>query len=255
MQLMAIWLYTLASVAAVALIPLLIFLVFPFFRRAHDRETTLLPYLVCLAVGGLLGGAFLHLIPQAIEEANSPLTLSTLILGGVVGFYVLENFLRWRHGHDVVKHEEDKKISANILMIGDAIHNMMDGMLIAASFQASLGLGLTTTVAVVLHEIPQEIGDFGVLLHSGYTVRRALSLNLVTAGLALLGAALSLILGEKIEGYQILLVPFTAGGFIYIAASDLMPTMHRPTRLTAILKQFIVICLGLGIMAALRYLE
>ncbi len=180
--------------------------------------------LVALAAGTMLGSAFLHLLPEALEQASSQAVFLSLLFGFVF-FYLVERLLHWRHCHT-----EDGQCPvhafAYLNLIGDSLHNFMDGLLIAASFIANPALGWSTTLAIAAHELPQEIGDFAVLLHSGLSQGRALWLNFVTALMAVMGAILGYFL---ISAYSILpmLLPVTAGGFIYIATVDLVPELHR----------------------------
>ena len=140
-------------------------------------------------------------------------------------------------------------------MVGDAVHNLIDGMVIAATYLVSFPLGVTTTLAIVLHEIPQEMGDFGVLIHGGLSPRKALTFNFISALFAVIGAVLSLAIGPHIQGYTVALVPITAGGFIYIAGSDLLPELHHDVEIGKSILQFALILLGIGIMAMLVFLE
>jgi len=140
-------------------------------------------------------------------------------------------------------------------LIGDGVHNLIDGMLIGASYTVSIPIGIATTLAVILHEIPQEIGDFGVLLHAGLSIKKAFAFNFLSALTAILGAIISLFAGSHIEGYSSILLPITAGGFIYIAGSDLIPELQYECKLSTSVQQFIAIILGVGIMALLVLLE
>lgn len=139
--------------------------------------------------------------------------------------------------------------------IGDGVHNAIDGMLIAGSFMLSPEIGITTTIAVILHEIPQEIGDFGVLLYSGIKAKKALLMNFASALFAIIGALIVLILGTKMENITQIIIPITAGGFIYIAGADLIPELHKEVKLSKSLIQFISILMGIGLMTLLLVLE
>jgi zinc and cadmium transporter len=140
-------------------------------------------------------------------------------------------------------------------LVGDTVHNLIDGMLIGGSYAVSIPVGITTTIAVILHEIPQEIGDFGVLLHGGLNINRALVFNFLSALTAVLGAVISLVIGPHVEGYAVALLPIAAGGFLYIAGSDLIPELQHDVKVSTSLWQFILIILGVGIMAVLIFLE
>lgn len=178
--------------------------------------------LVGFSAGALIGGAFLHLLPEAIDKLPTQTAFIPLIASFVL-FFVLEKLL-WRHCHKV---ECDLHPFAYLNLIGDGLHNFIDGLVIAAGFVAGVPLGIATTLAVIFHEIPQEIGDFGVIVYGGMSKRRALVLNFVTALSAVFGGVLGYFLSSYIQGLGTLLLPFAAGGFIYIAASDLIPELNR----------------------------
>jgi zinc and cadmium transporter len=209
-------LQTAASLVVVSALPLLVAALLP---RDPRRLHRIVAGLVSFAIGALLGGAFLHLIPEAYALARDERAVALAVLGGFLGFFLLERFI-WHHGHAAPQRERRSLPPlAAINVVGDAVHNFMDGMAIAASFQAGTAVGLATSVAVVLHEVPQELGDYGVLLHSGLSVRRAVRYNLASATTAFLGGALVLVAGAAAGGTTTaLLLPITAGSFIYIAA-------------------------------------
>lgn len=215
--------------------------------------------LVSFAVGALLGDAFIHLIPETFAEAgpDAALSRSLAILGGMMGFFVIEKLLRHRHGtFHRHKGDADRLELAAVNVIGDAAHNFVDGVLIAASYLASPTLGLSTTLAVLLHELPQELGDFAILIHAGLTPRRALLLNLASAGAAVLGTIVTLIAGAGPGAAAVtLLVPVTAGGFVYIATADLIPELQRDRSPGALVKQVGLIASGIAVMAALTLAE
>jgi zinc and cadmium transporter len=211
-------------------------------------------YLVSFAVGALLGDAVIHLIPEAYEKLGNNLSTALFILLGLFIFFALEKFIRWRHCHDGQCDEHLKPVVYMNLM-GDAVHNLIDGMVIAASFSISLHMGLATTIAVVLHEIPQEIGDFGILVHGGLSAKKALFFNFLSGIASILGALIILYLGQSFENLKLLLVPITAGGFIYMAGSDLIPELHHEDRPLKSLLQMLFIALGVLVMALLAINE
>jgi len=213
----------------------------------------LLMALVGFASGTLLGGAFLHLLPEALKETDTIATPFYYVILGIVSFFALEKFLYWRHCH-----EEECPVHTFVYLnlIGDGIHNFIDGMIIAATYIISFKsgnyqLGFATTLAVVFHEIPQEIGDFGVLIYGGFSKRKALTYNFISALTAILGAVTTYYLAY-LQSIEALLVPFAAGGFIYIAATDLMPELHKKSQANASLIQLLAIVLGIGLMAYLK---
>ena len=206
--------------------------------------------LVGFASGSLIGAAFFDLIPEAAETGQA---IWIYIVAGILFFFVMEKFLYWRHCHDENCQAHN---FAYMNLFGDGIHNFVDGMLIAASFIVSTSLGLTTTLAVVFHEIPQELGDFGILLYGGLGRKKALTYNFLSALTAVIGALVTYLLveGSKAQILVELLVPFAAGGFIYIAATDLMPELHKRTQAKESLVQFITLLIGIMLMFSLGLL-
>ena len=259
---MSLWLYALASVVIVSAVSLVGVFTLSLRRERLHRLTVVL---VSFAVGALLGDALIHLLPQAFGELGLTLRISLFVLLGMLIFFVLEKFLRWRHCHDAdcawhmgdaVKGEKGRVHPVVIMnLIGDGVHNCIDGMVIAASYLVSVPLGVATTVAVVGHEIPQEIGDFGVLVHGGLSVRRALAFNFLSALAAVVGAVLSLVIGPHVKEYAQYLVPLTAGGFLYIAGSDLIPELHHDVGLRKSLVQLAAVLAGVGVMVLLKLWE
>ncbi|HEX7828599.1 MAG TPA: ZIP family metal transporter [Thermoanaerobaculia bacterium] len=227
---------------------------------SEARGRRLATFFVSFAAGALLGDTFIHLVPEVFANARGTgaLRRSLLILGGILLFFVVEKLLRHRHGllhhHDHPDVERPELAGVNVL--GDAIHNYLDGLLIGASWLVSPALGVTTTIAVLLHEIPQEIGDFGILIHSGLTVRKAVWLNVMSAATAILGTTTAVIAGAVAhERMTSLLVPLTAGGFVYIAAADLIPELQHDRSLRALVTQTLLISLGIGVMALLAFID
>jgi zinc and cadmium transporter len=210
--------------------------------------------LVSLAVGGLLGDAFFHLIPESFEAMPGATTVPLAIVAGILAFFAFEKILHWHHhrlsdeGSDVVHP------TGRMILISDGIHNFVDGLIVAASYMVSVEIGIATTLAIILHEIPQEIGDFGVLIHSGYKVAQALWFNFLSALAAVVGALVAILLGDT-QTLMLWLIPFAAGGFIYIAMSDLIPELHRTHRLKNSVLQVIVVLIGILAMLALLSLE
>jgi len=247
---MNVWGYSLLSVIIVSLISLIG--VLTLLLHKDVKKITFL--LVSFAVGGLFGDAFIHLLPESFQKIGNNLAVALWILLGIMIFFVLEKFLRWRHCH-LSENEEHVHPVVTMNLVGDGVHNMIDGMVIGATYLVSIPLGITTTLAVVLHEIPQELGDFGVLIHGGLSVKKALAFNFLSALTAIIGTILSLTIGPHVQGYTIALVPMTAGGFIYIAGSDLLPELQHEVKIGHSLLQFALILLGIGIMAALVILE
>jgi len=209
---------------------------------------------ISLAVGALLGDAFIHLIPEAFESSFSSIAVSLLTISGIIIFFVIEKFLHWHH------HENDIEINhihpvGKLILFTDGFHNLIDGIIIGVSFLVSVPIGIATTLAVVLHEIPQEIGDFAVLIHSGYDKRRALWLNFVSALTAVVGVLLALIFGSMAETFTLWILPIAAGGFIYIAVADLIPELHKTKEIKYSILQIATVLVGILAMVALLLTE
>jgi zinc and cadmium transporter len=210
-------------------------------------------FLISFAAGALLGDAFLHLIPEIAESAAGLDVLASAgLLAGLLSFFVLEKILHWHHSH--FPHEEVLHPVAVSNLVGDGLHNFLDGAIVAGAFVASPGIGFATTVAVALHEIPQELGDFGILVHAGLTPRRALLLNFVSGLTAVAGMAATLTF-LPVDAIERLLLPFSAGAFVYIASTDLIPELHKEPEPVKSLLQVLALLAGVGIMAALLALE
>jgi zinc and cadmium transporter len=206
--------------------------------------------LVSFSAGALLGDAFIHLLPEIVEEQGFTLSISLGVLGGILFSFILEKFIHWHHCHSPGEHAHPV---AYINLFGDAIHNFIDGLIIGASYLVSVEVGIATTVAVILHEIPQELGDFGVLIHAGFSKFKALLFNMVSALAAVLGVAAAYFLtGLEIEH---LLIPFAVGNFIYIACADLIPELHKEVRTQKSLLQLLFFVLGIALMAGLLFFE
>lgn len=220
------------------------------------REDILRRYMfvfMSVAVGALLGDAFIHLIPEALEEASNPTLMSTLVVVGIIVFFILERFLHWHHHGDDAEHTVHPV--GKLIIFSDGAHNFIDGVIIAASFSVSIPLGIATTIAVILHEIPQEVGDFSVLLHAGYSKVQALWLNFVSALTALLGAILFFALEAWVTASITYLLPLAAGGFIYIAVADLIPELHKTKNTQNAFWQLLAVIAGVAMMVALTWLE
>ncbi|OGF48127.1 MAG: hypothetical protein A2231_09185 [Candidatus Firestonebacteria bacterium RIFOXYA2_FULL_40_8] len=244
-----IWLWTIVSVVIVSLLSLIGVL-----TLALKRETLhkVLLFFVCFAVGALFGDAFIHLIPESFKQFGiDSMKTPVLILVGILIFFLMEKGIRWRTCHNEDHCEGHPKPFVLIILTGDTFHNFIDGMVIAASYAVDIKLGITTTIAVMLHEIPHEVGDFGALIHGGLTIKKALFFNFLSSLAAVLGAVVSLILGDVLKGYEIGLLPITAGGFIYLAGSDLLPELYPETGIVKSIIQFICILIGIGMMALL----
>jgi len=224
--------------------------IFTLFLQEKKLEKILL-VLVSLASGALMGGAFLHLLPEAVEKFNGVKVFSWVLVAFIV-FLIVEKIFQWRHCH---KGHCEVHTFGYMCLIGDSLHNFIDGLIIAAAFVESFGLGLTVSIVVILHEIPQEIGDFGTLLYSGFKKGTALLMNFLTALTAVLGGIVGFFLANYSESFVKILLPFAAGGFIYIAASDLLPEIRKVKQLKSSIITLLVFLLGIGIIYLMNFLE
>jgi len=245
-----VWLYSILSVVIVSLVSLIG--IFALSIRVEKLKKILI-LLLAFSAGALMGDAFIHLIPEIVNEAGFGLNVALYVLSGILLFFILEKVIHWQHCHmPITKNHVHPFAKMNLL--GDSLHNFIDGLIIAASYMINIPTGIATTIAVIVHEIPQEIGDFGVLLHGGYTKGKALLLNFGTALIAVLGAVVALSLGG-IEGIEVILTGIAAGGFIYIAGSDLIPELHKETAVSKSIGQLIAFVLGILVMVALILIE
>jgi zinc and cadmium transporter len=216
------------------------------------------PMLVSFAIGALLGAAFLEVIPHAFEEGE-PHQAAIAILGGIFGFFILEKLLLWRHCHteNCEVHDQhatghDHGRSGALIVVGDTVHNFVDGVLIAAAFLQSNELGVIAAMAIIAHEIPQEVGDFLILLHSGYSRTKALVLNILSSVATVVGGVLGYFSLQVIEGLEATLLGVVAASMIYVAVADLIPGLHRRPELRDTAFQALLIALGIGTIAAAR---
>ncbi len=250
----SVFLYSLAGVIIVSLISLVGLFALPF---DHKKMKNWLIYFVAFAAGALLGDALIHLLPEAVEELGFGPEVSLAALAGVIVMFIIEKVIHWRHVHTMDHRENSRNHSPFALtnLVGDFFHNFIDGIIIAASFIVSIPVGIATTLAVIFHEIPQEIGDFGVLLHGGFSKWDAIKVNFLTALSAIAGVVLVFVLGSSFTSFSIWLLPFAAGNFIYIAGSDLIPELHKEVKWKNSLMQLACFILGIATMVALLGLE
>jgi zinc and cadmium transporter len=188
--------------------------------------------LASFAAGILLGTAFFDLLPEAVHEGEMRnINIFPWVLFGIVLFFLLERFMHhWFHHHEGHGEEKNPKITLPLIIFGDTLHNFMDGVVIAATFMTSIPLGIATALSIFAHELPQEIGDFGLMLHGGLRPRKIILVNILSASISLIGALITYLLGDILEGFLPMLLAVTAGFFIYIASSDLIPEMHHEKR-------------------------
>jgi zinc and cadmium transporter len=232
-------------------------------------RTSWIPMLVSFAIGTLLGAAFLEVIPHAFDQGDAR-EAALAILGGIFAFFVLEKFMLWRHCHteDCEAHDphklgnsaassavgRDHGRSGALIVVGDTIHNFVDGVLIAAAFLQSTEVGIVAAVAIIAHEIPQEVGDFLILLHSGYSRAKALAMNLLSSLATIVGGLLGYFSLQAIQGLEATLLGIVAASMIYVAVADLIPGLHRRPQLRDGVAQTVLIALGIGCIALVRAL-
>jgi zinc and cadmium transporter len=241
------FIYAILSVLLISLISLAAVYIVAIKELSNNR----LLYIVSFAAGALFGDIFFHLLPEYVEINSFTTTTGVLILLGIVASFILESVLHWRHCHN----PSHKHTLAHMNLFGDALHNMIDGVIIGAAYLINVPTGIATTTAVLLHEIPQEVGDAGVLLHSGYSKAKALLFNGYTALSALLGVVLVFIGGSYVENIEYYIVPFAIGNFLYIAGSDLIPELHKNITTKKAIIQTIMLILGMVVMSSLLLLE
>lgn len=244
-----VWFYTLASVGVVSLISLIG--VFALGIRQDLLERILL-YLVSFSAGALLGDVFIHILPE-IMAGEAARQTGWYILFGIMLFFVLERVLIWHHSHS--SHREEVHAVVHLTILGDALHNFLDGVAIAAAFIVSVPVGVATATAVVFHEIPQEIGQFAILVHGGWSRGKALFYNFCSALTAIIGASLVLLFSERITGASTALLGIGAASFIYIALSDLIPELQKEQHIRRFILQLAWMVSGIAVMALLLLFE
>lgn len=241
------------TVTSTVLISLLAWIgVFTLFLK-EDLLDRILLVLVALAAGAMLGGAFFHLIPRAIGAADGDLTtLFIVLVAGFSTFYLLEGFIDWHH-HHATDHEHEPV--SYLVLVADTLHNFIDGLVIAGAFLVATPVGIVASIAIALHEIPQEIGDFGILVYGGFPKRLALGLNYLTQSTVILGGIVGYFIAGTITSLPSIILPFAAGNFIYIASSDLIPEIKHGEPGWESVVYFVVFQIGIGLMLGLRLLR
>ncbi|MBI2025622.1 ZIP family metal transporter [Candidatus Kaiserbacteria bacterium] len=244
-----VWYYTLASVIAVSAISLVgIFTL----GMKQERLERAIFYLISFSVGALLGDVFIHILPEIMGEGDA-LRNSAYVLAGIMLFFVLERVLMWHGSHS--SHREEIHSVVYLTIVGDALHNFLDGVVIAASFLAGIPIGIATATAVIFHEIPQEIGQFAILVHGGWSRRKALLYNFFSALTAIAGALLVLVFSRSFTEAPAVLLGLGAASFIYIAMSDLIPELQKEPQARRSIVQLACMLAGIGVMALLLLLE
>ena len=229
---------------------------------ALSARPSWVPVLVSYAIGALLGASLLEVLPEAVEMGGDIGTVAKALLGGILLFFLLEKLVLWRHCHEELceahggghSHGHDHGRSGLMITVGDTFHNFVDGIIIAGAFIADFRLGVVTALAIIAHEIPQEIGDFLILLHSGYSRTKALLLNLLTGVATLVGALVGYFALSKLEGWTPVLLGLAGASMLYVALSDLIPGLHKRAEIAATLQQLVLIGLGIGSVALVGHL-
>jgi len=239
------WAYALLATASISLVSLIGILAL---SLRHKTLEKILLFLVAFSAGTMLGSSFFHLLPESLEFLPAQLTFQLAFLSLVV-FFLIEKILHWHHCHKADCHTHSL---GYMNLIGDGLHNFIDGLLIAATFSVSIPLGIAATIAIIAHEIPQEIGDFGVLLHAGFSKKKAILFNLVSALAAVFGAGVGILLIEQVAELSKYLLPIAAGGFLYIGAADLLPELRKETNRARLIGLVLVFLLGAGLMQGLQ---
>ena len=225
-----------------------------FLSISEERLKQIVFVMVSLAVGSLFGDAFIHLLPESFEKFEAKVEASLYVLTGIFLFFILEKFLLWRHQHTLEASHAIQSLGY-MNLFADGVHNFIDGTIIGGSYLISLPVGVATTLAVIFHEIPHELGNFFVLLYAGFTKTKALFFNFLTGLFAILGTLVALLVGSRVEHFSLLMLPLAAGGFIYIAGSDLVPELNKEVEPSKSLIQLIAIATGVGLMLLLTLVE
>jgi len=262
-----IYFYTITSVVIVSLISFIGIITLSLKEEILKRTVFVL---VSLSVGALMGDAFIHLIPKAMQGALPTPLVSLLIIAGILVFLIIEKFLHWHHYHGKEEEEVHKELHkplaqkdidkqihpmGRMVLISDGFHNFIDGIVIGASYLISIEIGIATTIAIIMHEIPQEIGDFGILLHAGFSKAQALFFNFLSALTSVVGALIALLLGGSMEILVDWMIPIAAGGLIYIALADLIPEIHKTKEFGRSLIQLVAIIVGILAMLLLLLVD
>lgn len=228
----------------------------------NSRSVRYIGAMVSYAIGALLGAVFLDILPEAIKLTTNVAAFSATLLGGILLFFILEKLVLWRHCHHdhceahepQIAAEHDHGRSGLMIMLGDTFHNFVDGIIIAAAFLTDVQLGIVTSMAIIAHEIPQEVGDFAILLHSGYSKIKALKLNLISSFASVVGALLGYFTLQTMQSWIPSLLALAAASMIYVAVADLIPGLHKRTQLSDTVQQVSLILLGVGSVALMGVL-
>jgi zinc and cadmium transporter len=229
----------------------------------HSRTQRYLGAMVSYAIGAMLGAVFLDILPEAIKLTSNVTILTGTVLFGILLFFVLEKLVLWRHCHEVDceahellarEYEHDHGRSGMMIMVGDTFHNFVDGVIIAAAFLTNVHLGMVTALAIIAHEVPQEVGDFAILLHSGYTRARAFKVNLASSFASIAGGVLGYFILQTMQSWVPSLLALAAASMLYVATADLIPGLHKRVHLRDTAQQVGLIVLGVATVALMGVL-
>ncbi len=244
---MFVWIYAVLSAFIISLIGLIGILLVPI---KLEKLKKVLIYFVSFSTGALLGVAFFHLLPEVVKEIGLTFFVSSLILGGILLFFLLEKIIHWHYNLGQAEKEHKHTLTAMIL-IGGSFHNFLDGLIIGASYLISIPMGIAITTAIALHKISKEIGWFGVLVHGGFSKFKAIKFNYFSSLFTIIGTIIALIWGNYVSNIQFFIIPVAIGGFIYIAGSNLIPELHKENDLRKSILQFLIMLSGMVVMALL----
>ncbi len=248
----SIWLYSLVSVFIVSTLSLIGLATFAIKKSLLDRLLTLL---VSLSAGAMFGDVFIHLLPEITEKSGFTLQISLTFIAGILFSLIIEKLINWNHCHDHNCKGTNERAFTYMILYGDSVHNFIDGLVIGGSYIVSPAVGIASTLAVILHEIPHEVGDFGALLHGGFSRKKALVSNFISALTAVLGAVLALLAYYYMMQIEHYLLAFAAANFIYIAGTDLIPELHKESNTKKAVLQIVFFVFGVALMLPLLLLE
>lgn len=245
------WIYVIVSAFLVSLIALIGIILTPI---KIGKLKKVLIYFVSFSAGALFGGAFFHLLPEIVEEVGLTFYVSSLLLGGIILFFIIEKVVHWHYNLAPYEKEHAHPLAA-MSLVGGAFHNLLDGLVIGASYLVNIPTGIAITSAIALHKIPKEMGWFGILIHGGFSKFKAISFNYISSLFTIIGAVIALLVSNYLENIQFFVIPVAVGGFIYLAGSDLIPELHKEAGVRKSLLQLIAMLAGIAVMALLLLLE
>ena len=247
----SVWFTAILSTFLVSLIALIGIILAPI---KLEKLKKVLIYFVSFSAGALFGGAFFHLLPEIVEEVGFTFYVSSLVLLGIILFFIIEKIIHWHH--NLAPYEKEHASPLAIMsLVGGSFHNLLDGLVIGASFLVNIPTGIAITTAIALHKVPKEMGWFGLLVHGGFSKFKAITFSYLSSIFTIIGAVMALLVSNYVENIQFFIIPVSVGGFIYLAGSDLIPELHKEPGLRKALLQLIAMLAGIAVMALLLLLE